>query len=77
MAFLPLFIDPALHAGITTFASMAAIIVVMSLAYCSLLIGIGNLLRQRLLQHPQISAGLHRSAGVCLIGFGIRLGVSG
>lgn len=77
MAFLPLFIDPARHQGISTFACMAAIIFAMGLGYCSLLIAIGSVLRQRLLQHPRIGAGLRRIAGVFLIGFGIRLGVSG
>ncbi|WP_313218061.1 leucine efflux protein LeuE [Stenotrophomonas sp.] len=77
MAFLPLFIDPTRHQGVMTFASMAVIIFVMGLAYCSVLIGVGNLLRRRILQHPRIGLLLKRVAGIFLIGFGVRLGVSG
>ena len=77
MAFLPLFIDPARHQGVVTFATMALIIFVMGLAYCSVLIGVGNLLRRRILQHPRVGLLLKRVAGVFLIGFGVRLGVSG
>lgn len=77
MAFLPLFIDPARHQGVLTFATMAVIIFVLGLAYCSVLIGVGNLLRRRILQHPRVGLVLRRVAGVFLIGFGVRLGVSG
>ncbi|MDX3935973.1 leucine efflux protein LeuE [Stenotrophomonas sp.] len=77
MAFLPLFIDPARHQGVVTFATMALIIFVMGLAYCSVLIGVGNLLRRRILQHPRVGLWLRRVAGVFLVGFGVRLGVSG
>ena len=77
MAFLPLFIDPARHQGVLTFATMATVIFVLGLAYCSMLIGVGNLLRRRILQHPRVGLLLRRIAGVFLIGFGVRLGVSG
>jgi len=77
MAFLPLFIDPARHQGVVTFATMAALIFVLSLAYCSVLIGVGNLLRRRIIQHPRVGVWLKRVAGVFLVGFGVRLGVSG
>ncbi|RLK48420.1 threonine/homoserine/homoserine lactone efflux protein [Stenotrophomonas rhizophila] len=77
MAFLPLFIDPARHQGVVTFATMGLIIFGMGLAYCSVLIGVGNLLRRRILQHPRVGLWLRRVAGVFLVGFGVRLGVSG
>ncbi|MBT2767329.1 MULTISPECIES: leucine efflux protein LeuE [unclassified Stenotrophomonas] len=77
MAFLPLFIDPARHQGVVTFATMATLIFVLSLAYCSVLIGVGNLLRRRIIQHPRVGVLLKRVAGVFLIGFGVRLGLSG
>ncbi|MNK27236.1 Leucine efflux protein [compost metagenome] len=77
MAFLPLFIDPARHQGVVTFATMAVIIFVMGLAYCSVLIGVGNLLRRRILQHPRVGLLLRRVAGVFLVGFGVRLGIAG
>jgi len=77
MAFLPLFIDPKAHQGIATFAALAGIILVVSIAYCSMLIGVGNLARRRLIQHPRISDALRRVAGLFLVGFGIRLGLNG
>lgn len=77
MAFLPLFIDPRQHQGVATFAALAGIILVTSIAYCSLLIGVGNLARRRLIQHPRLSDALRRMAGVFLVGFGIRLGLNG
>ncbi len=77
MAFLPLFIDPRQHQGLVTFIALAGVIFVVSVAYCSLLIVIGNLARRRLIQHPRIADALRRVAGVFLLGFGIRLGLEG
>jgi threonine/homoserine/homoserine lactone efflux protein len=65
------------HQGIATFAALAGIILVVSIAYCSMLIGVGNLARRRLIQHPRISDALRRVAGLFLVGFGIRLGLNG
>lgn len=76
MAFFPLFIDPARHQGMATFATLAALVAVLSVAYCSLLIVIGHGLARRLHQHPRIGAWLRRVAGVGLIGFGVRLSVN-
>ncbi|KAG1300225.1 hypothetical protein G6F63_016877 [Rhizopus arrhizus] len=77
MAFLPLFIDPKAHQGIATFAALAGIILVVSIAYCSMLIGVGNLASRRLIPPPRISDALRRGAGLFLGGFGIRLGLNG
>ncbi|NIJ70290.1 leucine efflux protein LeuE [Xanthomonas sp. 60] len=75
MAFLPLFIDPRQHQGVATFAALAGIIFMVSVAYCSLLIGVGNLARRRLIQHPRVGDVLRRVAGLFLVGFGVRLGL--
>ena len=77
MAFLPLFIDPATQRGLPTFATMAALIVLISLGYCSVLILLGHALARRLDRHPKAARWLRRGAGVCLLGFGLRLGTSG
>jgi leucine efflux protein len=77
MAFFPLFIDPAAHLGLPTFATMAALILLISVAYCTLLIMLGHGLARRLSQHPWLGRWLRRLAGVLLIGFGVRLGSSG
>lgn len=73
MLFLPVFVDPSRHQGLTTFAIMAAIILVLSFLYCALLIAIGHALSLRLQRQPRIRRGLQWLAGTCLIGFGVRL----
>lgn len=75
MAFFPVFIDPETQRGLTTFATMALVVVLISVAWCSLLIGLGHVLARRLAQHPQAGTWLRRTAGVGLMGFGIRLGL--
>jgi len=73
MAFFPLFIDPAQHRGFATFAAMSALICTLGLLYCSLLILAGHALRARVAREPRIARWLRGIAGVCLIGFGVRL----
>lgn len=73
MLFLPVFVDPARHQGLLTFAIMAAIIFVLSFLYCALLIAIGHAVSLRLHRRPRIRRGLQWLAGTCLVGFGIRL----
>jgi len=75
MAFFPLFIDPARHQGLATFATMAALIALLGVLYCSLLIFIGHALKRRLAQRPRIGLWLRRAAGAGLVAFGVRLGV--
>ncbi len=73
MAFFPLFIDPAQHRGVVTFAAMSALIGVLGLVYCSLLILAGHALRARIARDPRVVRVLRGVAGTCLIGFGVRL----
>ncbi len=73
MAFFPLFIDPAQHRGFATFATMSALICGLGLLYSSLLILAGHALRARVARDPRVVIWLRRIAGVCLIGFGVRL----
>ncbi len=73
MAFFPLFIDPARHRGLVTFAAMSVLICVLALLYCSLLILTGHALRARVARDPRIATWLRRIAGACLVGFGVRL----
>ena len=73
MAFFPLFVDPAHHQGLATFAFMAATIAALTFLY-----GLGatlltHFLAQRLRANPIISRILEKLAGVFLIGFGIKL----
>ena len=73
MAFFPLFIDPATHRGLVTFAAMAVTIAVITLAYCLTLCAFADAVAGRVKAHQRLSRWLSRLAGVFLIGFGIRL----
>lgn len=74
MAFFPLFIDPATHRGAITFASMAATIAAITAAYCLLLCLFADAIAAHVRAHRRVARALERLAGVCLVGFGIRLG---
>ena len=76
MAFFPLFVDPARHQGLSTFAVMAATIAVLTFLY-----GLGatlltHFLAERLRANPKISSTLEKLAGIFLIGFGVKLAIS-
>ena len=76
MAFFPLFVDPAHHQGLTTFAFMALTIAVLTFVYGSLAVLLTHFLAQRLRANPFISRFLEKLAGLFLIGFGVRLAIS-
>ncbi len=73
MAFFPLFVDPVRQQGLLTYAAMATTIAVLTFAY-----GLGatlltHFLAERVRANPRIGRGLEKLAGVCLLGFGIKL----
>jgi threonine/homoserine/homoserine lactone efflux protein len=76
MAFFPLFVDPARHQGLTTFAVMAFTIAVLTFIYCLIATLLTHFLAERLRASPRISATLEKLAGVFLIAFGVKLAVS-
>ena len=76
MAFFPLFIDPAHHRGLPTFAAMAASITLITAAYCLTLCALAERVSEKVKTHKRMARLLERLAGVCLVGFGIRLGSS-
>ena len=76
MAFFPLFVDPVHHRGLVTFAFLAGTIAVLTFLY-----GLGATLltffmAERLRTNPKVGYWLEKIAGLCLIGFGIRLAFS-
>jgi leucine efflux protein len=73
MAFFPLFIDPATHRGLPTFAAMAATIAVITAVYCLTLCGFANAVAAKVKANRTAARWLERAAGVFLIGFGLRL----
>jgi leucine efflux protein len=76
MAFFPLFVDPAHHQGLLTFGVMALTIAALGFAYCLVLVTLTHTLAERLRANPVITAGLEKLAGLCLIGFGVKLAMS-
>ncbi|MCU0930576.1 MAG: LysE family translocator [Serpentinimonas sp.] len=76
MAFFPLFVDPALHQGLLTFGFMALTIALLTLLYGLVVVGLTHTLAERLRAQPKIGQALEKLAGVCLIGFGIKLALS-
>lgn len=76
MAFFPLFVDPALHQGMTTFAVMAATIAGLTFLYGLTSVLLTHFLAERIRSSPKVTSLLNKAAGVFLIGFGIKLAVS-
>ena len=74
MAFFPLFIDPVTHRGVLTFAAMAATIAAITAVYCLTLCALAQGVGQVVRAHQRLARALERLAGLCLVGFGIRLG---
>lgn len=73
MAFFPLFIDPQHHQGLVTFAFLALTIAGLTFIYGSLVVFGSHYLAERLRANPRVSAWLERLAGLCLVGFGVKL----
>jgi leucine efflux protein len=76
MAFFPLFVDPARHAGIATFAVMAATIAALTFAYGLVVTVLTHTLAERLRANPKIGRTLTRLAGGFMIGFGVKLALA-
>ncbi|SFB84091.1 Threonine/homoserine/homoserine lactone efflux protein [Polaromonas sp. OV174] len=76
LAFFPLFVDPAQHQGLKTFAVMAATIAQLTFLYGLVAVLLTYTLAERLRANPKVSAALEKAAGMFLIGFGIKLALS-
>jgi leucine efflux protein len=76
MAFFPLFVDPSQHQGLLTFGVMAATIAGLTFAYGLAAVLLTHFLAERMRANPVIGRVLQKFAGVCLIGFGLKLAVS-
>jgi threonine/homoserine/homoserine lactone efflux protein len=76
MAFFPLFVDPARHQGLVTFAFMALTIAGLTLAYGLTVVLLTHFLAERLRANPIISRTMGKLAGLFLLGFGVKLALS-
>jgi threonine/homoserine/homoserine lactone efflux protein len=73
MAFFPLFVDPAIHLGLLTFAVMAATIAALTFAYGLVVVMLAHHLAERVRANPLAAVMLNKIAGALLIGFGLKL----
>lgn len=73
MAFFPLFVDPARHQGLPTFGFMALTIAVLTFLYGLTMTLLAHHLASHLRANPLIGRVLEKLAGLCLLGFGLRL----
>ena len=76
MAFFPLFVNPATHRGLVTFAAMAATIATLTFLYSLVVVLLTHFLAERMRANPSVARVLEKTAGVFLIGFGIKLAIS-
>ncbi|MDH0895417.1 MULTISPECIES: LysE family transporter [unclassified Pseudomonas] len=76
MAFFPLFIDPARHQGLLTFAVMALTVAALTFLYGLAMTLLTHHLVERMRARPQLGKALERLAGLCLVGFGLKLALS-
>jgi leucine efflux protein len=76
MAFFPLFVDPARHQGLVTFGVMAATIAALTFAYGLVVVLLTHHLAERMRASPRLGRILEKTAGVFLIGFGVKLALS-
>jgi leucine efflux protein len=76
MAFFPLFVDPARHRGLVSFAAMAATIAALTFLYGLVVTLLTHFLAERMRANPAIGRTLEKVAGLFLIGFGIKLAIS-
>lgn len=75
MAFFPLFVDPARHQGLTTFAVMAVTVAALTLLYGLTMTLMTHFLAARMRANPMVSRVLNKLAGLFLVGFGVKLAV--
>jgi threonine/homoserine/homoserine lactone efflux protein len=76
MAFFPLFVNPAVHQGLVTFAAMAATIAVLTFAYGLVLVLLAHFLAARIRGSAVATFALNKTAGLLLIVFGLKLALS-
>ena len=76
MAFFPLFVDPVQHRGAFTFAVMAATVAVLTFCYSVVVVLLTSHLAERLRANPAVVRVMEKTAGVFLIGFGLKLAIT-
>ncbi|MGL4232406.1 MAG: LysE family translocator [Casimicrobium sp.] len=75
VAFFPLFIDTKNFQGVTTYATMIAIVLAICFLYCMWLIAVAQVAKRVFKRYPEAGVWLKRGAGAALIGFSIKFAV--
>lgn len=75
-AFFPQFIDPVQHQGWLTFSVMALTIGLLGFVYCFGVVLITHHMAERIRANPRFTGCLQKAAGLCLIGFGLKMALS-
>lgn len=73
VAFFPQFIDPQRHQGLVTFAFMAVTVAALGFVYCAGVVLLTHTMAERWRANPRGLRWLERLAGLCLMGFGVRM----
>lgn len=76
MAFFPMFVDPAHHQGMLTFSVMAATVAALTFVYSLIVVLLTCRLAARLRANPRVVGAMEKTAGVFLIGFGLKLAIA-
>ena len=76
MAFFPLFIDPVKHQGMTTYLALTMTSGALMILYGLISVMLTYFLASRFRANPLLGRALEKIAGVCLIGFGLKLAIS-
>ncbi|MEO8857653.1 MAG: LysE family transporter [Burkholderiaceae bacterium] len=77
MAFFPLFVNPTLHRGLSTFGFMAATIAMLTFVYGLGMVLLTHFLAAHMRANPLVARTLQRVAALFLLGFSVRLATSG
>jgi len=76
VAFFPQFVDPLQHEGLATFGVMAATIAVLGFVYCFSVVLVAHYVGQRIRANSLLVSAFSKFAGICLVGFGIKLAMN-
>jgi threonine/homoserine/homoserine lactone efflux protein len=59
-----------------TFVAMALTIAALGFVYCMGVVLVTHFMAERIRANPKVSGGLQKLAGLCLIGFGLKMVVA-
>jgi leucine efflux protein len=76
MAFFPQFIDPAHQQGMTTYLALTLTSGALMFLYGLTSVMLTHFLASKFRANPMLGRALEKIAGLCLVGFGLRLAIS-